>query len=141
MSALRRWWALAPGDRLRLLLLMLVLPLVSLALRSAGYQRTRNLVERLSGHPQPRTASNDDIESALGFAQLAATAGRRGPVEATCLRQALVVYGALRRRGLQPQLKFGVRREGDSIDAHAWVELEQRSLDVNATRPHQPFAH
>lgn len=140
MRAARRWWGLEPGDRLRLPLLMLALPLVSLALRLAGYKRTLRVVEWLSGHNAPRAASQHDLDAAHRLAQLAAIAGRRGPVQATCLRQALVVYGTLRRRGLEPQLKFGVRRENDGIGAHAWVQLEHLSLDA-ATDPdsHQPF--
>ena len=119
---------------------MLALPLVSLTLRLAGYKRTRRLIEWLSGHRHPRTANQADLETAYRLAQLAAIAGRRGPIQATCLRQALVVYGTLRRRGLRPELKFGVRRENDGIGAHAWVQLEHLSLDA-APDPdtHQPF--
>jgi hypothetical protein len=140
MSAVRRWWALEAGDRLRLPLLMLALPLISLTLRLTGYKRTSRLIEWLSSHRAPRRAHQQDLDAALRLAQLAAIAGRRGPVQATCLRQALLVYGTLRRRGLRPELKFGVRREDDGIGAHAWVELEQRSLDVAGDPDtHQPF--
>jgi len=140
MRSVRRWWALEGGDRLRLPFLMLVLPVVSLTLRLAGYKRTRRLVEWLSSHRHPRAANQQELETAHRLAQLAAIAGRRGPVQATCLRQALVVYGMLRRRGLRPEFKFGVRREGDGIGAHAWVELEHRSLDMTGDPDtHQPF--
>jgi len=142
MKAMRRWWALKDGDRLRLPMLMLALPLASLTLRLAGYKRTRRLVEWLSGHRHPRAANQQDLETAHRLAQLAAIAGRRGPVQATCLRQALVVYGMLRLRGLRPEFKFGVRGEGDGIGAHAWVELEHRSLDMTGDPDtHQPFTH
>ena len=141
MKAVRRWWALDAGDRLRLPLLMAVLPVVSLSLRLTGYNRTRRLVERLSDRRVSRPASPRDLDAARRLSQLAAIAGRRGPIQATCLRQALVVYGTLRRRGLRPELKFGVRRENDGIGAHAWVQLEHLSLDA-APDPdtHQPFS-
>lgn len=42
----------------------------------------------------------------------------------TCLRQALAVHWLLRRRGLQPELRFGVDRIDNAPDMHAWVELE-----------------
>jgi hypothetical protein len=62
---------------------------------------------------------------------LAQIAGRRGPVRATCLRQALVLHGWLRRRGLNPEIVIGVRRDGvAALDAHAWVELEGESIDA-----------
>ena len=126
-EAMQRLAALPAGERLRLLLMMLALPLVSLSLRVLGYVRTVRLVEWLSRRPR-RSAGDDDLREAEALAQLVAITGRRRFVQATCLRQALLVHGLLRRRGLRPELKLGVRREGDGIEAHAWVELEGHAL-------------
>ena len=127
-TRLQGWRALPPGERALMARLLVALPLVSLALRVFDYRRTRRLVEWLSRHPRPRPAAAGDIRSADRLAQLAATAGHRGLLQATCLRQALLVYGMLRRKGLQPELKLGVRREGDAFLAHAWVELAGNRL-------------
>ena len=132
MNAVQRWAALTPGDRIRLPLLMLSLPLVSAALRYVGYKRTRAVVERLSRHPHLRAANAADIQHAQRLAELAAIAGRRGLVEATCLPQTLVVYASLRRRGLRPQLRIGVTRNPALPLAHAWVELEGQALGSGA---------
>lgn len=125
---LQGWKALSPPERAAFLRLLLGLPLVSLSLRLLDYTRTRRLVERLTRHPQPRNATDGDVRTADRLAQLAATAGHHGFVHATCLRQALLVYGMLRRRGLQPELKLGVRRDGGGVAAHAWVELGGQKL-------------
>lgn len=70
-----------------------------------------------------------DIAYAKRIAELAAIAGANGPVEATCLRQSLLVYGWLRRKGLQPVLQLGVAdARGATFTAHAWVELEGERL-------------
>jgi hypothetical protein len=111
-----------------LLLMLACLPLVSLSLRLAGYVRTRRWVERFSPVALPRTATPTDLQSSERLAQLAAIAGRRGAITATCLRQSLLVYGWLRRRGLAPELVLGVRKLDASFDAHAWVELEGVAL-------------
>ena len=125
--------ALPASDRLRLPLMMAALPLVSALLECTGYQRTRRMVERLSLNPPPRAATEADLAYARRLAWLAALAGRRGPMEATCLRKSLLVYGLLRRRGFRPDLELGVRREAPDIAAHAWVELEGVSIDPQAS--------
>ena len=111
-----------------MLLMLAWLPLVSLSLRLAGYGPTRRWVERLSPVGSPRTVATTDVQAAERMAQLAAIAGRRGAVTATCLRQSMLVYGLLRRRGFAPELVLGVRKLDQSFDAHAWVELEGVAL-------------
>lgn len=125
---LQGWLALPGPERMILTGLLLALPLVWLSLRMGGYKRTRRLVEALSRYPQPRRAGDDDLRDAERLAQLAAVAGIHGLVEATCLPRALAVHGVLRRRGLRPELKLGVRRQPQGIQAHAWVELEGHPL-------------
>lgn len=132
MNALRRWAELPAGDRMRLLLMMAALPLVSFWLQRSGYQRTRRMVDRFSLHPRPRSATGEDLAHARHLAWLANVAGRRGPFEATCLRQSLLVYGLLRRRGLSPELKLGVHVGRTGVDAHAWVELDGHPLEALA---------
>jgi hypothetical protein len=46
------------------------------------------------------------------------------PVSQTCLKHSLVLYRLLRRRGLAVRFRLGVRRDRESIGAHAWVERE-----------------
>ena len=135
---LRGWWGLPGSERWTLLLMLAWLPVISLSLRLSGYMRTRRLVERFSPVKAPQTATALDLQSAERLAQLAAIAGRRGAVTATCLRQSLLVYGWLRRRGLAPEHVLGVRKLDDSFDAHAWVELQGIALGQSELA-HQPF--
>jgi hypothetical protein len=60
-------------------------------------------------------------------------------VTATCLRQALLLHWLLRRRGLQPELRIGVRKQGEALDAHAWMELDGHPLQSSPVA-HSPFA-
>ena len=136
---LRGWIALPWPDRGRVLAMMLVgLPAIHLALRGTGFGRTRGWLERRSAMATPRRASTSDLDAATRLARLAAIAGRRGPIHATCLRQSLLVYWLLRRRGLAPELKIGVQRIPGAMDAHAWVELEGIALPPGPLA-HQPF--
>lgn len=53
---------------------------------------------------------------------------RRWPVDGVCLRDALVTGHRL--RALRPRLKLGVARSGTGdLQAHAWLEIDGRSLD------------
>lgn len=134
-----RQWRRLPRDSRRLLwLLFLALPLVALALRLLGYQRTLALVEHQSRPKATRHPTSDDIAAGQHLARLAVIAGRHGLVTATCLRQALLVHGLLRRRGLTPVLKLGVRRQGALPDMHAWVELGGVALG-QPVLAHAPF--
>lgn len=135
---LAAWLALTHRDRWSLLVLATGLPIVAGTLRVRGLGRTRLWLERLSESGSVHAASSDDLQAAQRLAQLAAIAGRRGAITATCLRQSLLVYALLRRRGLAPELKLGVRKQGDALDAHAWVELQGVALG-QATLAHAPF--
>ncbi len=128
---LRGWLALNGRERAQFLGLALSLAAVHASLALAGYGRTRCWVERIGAGGARRTATADDVQAARRLARLADIAGRHGPVRATCLRQALVLHGWLRRRGLNPEIVIGVRRDGATpVDAHAWVELNGVSIDV-----------
>ena len=134
----RQWRALPPGERGQVLLLMLVQPLISLALRLRGFRRTQAWLERHSRSPTPHAATPHELAAAHRSAELAAIAGLRGPVTTTCLRQALAVYWVLRHRGLRPVIRLGVDRLGAAPDMHAWVELDGVPLAQPHLR-HQPF--
>lgn len=53
--------------------------------------------------------------------------------EGACLRRALVLGSLL--RDLSPLLRLGVVRSAHGIQAHAWLELEGRSLPLPAGAP------
>ncbi len=125
---LARWRALDWRDRGRLSACAVGLGIVHASLALLGYARTRRVVESLSWHPGPHRADAGEIEDARALAQLAAIAGRHGLVETTCLRRSLLLYGWLRRRGLQPVLQLGVGEHTGPFQAHAWIELEGVAL-------------
>jgi hypothetical protein len=111
---------------------------ISALLRMFGVVRTRRWLERLSRNAAPRGADAEDLQFAKRLTHLTDIAGRRGAVTATCLRQSLLIYWLLRRRGLAPELKIGVRKEQATFDAHAWVELQGVALG-QLDLAHSPF--
>lgn len=123
LHVIRRWRELKGRQQAWLAVFVVVLPLVRLSLRTRGYARTRAWVERWSAKAHQRLPSRLDVHAADELARLAGIAGHRGVIAATCLPQALAVYGAIRRRGLAPSLQIGVRKLEGNFEAHAWVEL------------------
>jgi hypothetical protein len=129
---LERWRELAPRDRRLLLQLTVLLPLIGLALGVLGYRRTHDVL----GRAVPRRTSapgcapaESPAETARRIARLVSIAARHGPYRASCLRQSLALWWLLRRRGVAADLRIGVRREQDQLQAHAWVEHDDEALN------------
>lgn len=122
---LDRWRALSRRDRRRLLACAALLPVIHALLACCGYKRTHRLVDRLTRRSAAHPASATELEDARALARLASIAGRHGAVEATCLRQALLVTGWLQWNGLHPTLELGIAGlAAPGFQAHAWVELD-----------------
>ena len=135
----RGWRAMAWPDRGYMIAMMLLgLPLVAGAVRVFGYTATRGWLERHSSAAGQREPSPRDFDAAQRLAEVAGIAGRHGTITSTCLRQSLLVYWLLRRRGFAPKFRIGVRRQREVIDAHAWVELQGRALGQGELA-HSPF--
>lgn len=125
---LQGWQRLSWPERVRIAGLALLLVPIHASLLTFGYARTRQWLERLSTAPDPRPPSSSDLTEACQLAELASIAGRHGLVNASCLRQSLLVHFLLRRKGLVPALMLGVRRRGSEMGAHAWVQLGDMAL-------------
>jgi hypothetical protein len=100
----------------------LLLLAVDLGLRLLPFARVQELVRlgRKAGQPQVAAAS----ATIQCLRQLVGMAGRHHLYPMSCLRQALALQWLLGRRGIIADLCFGVRKEADGLDAHAWLEYE-----------------
>lgn len=68
-------------------------------------------------------------ESISTLVRMVNAAADRGPVKANCLPRSLTIWWLLRRRGLECELRLGVKPRDEAIQAHAWVEFEGRVLN------------
>jgi hypothetical protein len=99
-----------------------------------GYWQTRQILERsLLRTAARRAVTPRDMDQAMRIGSLAKVAGRNLPIPATCLRQSLLVWWLLRRRGFPASLLIGVNTD-EGFTAHAWVELEE--IPVNDIKSH-----
>ena len=47
----------------------------------------------------------------------------------TCLTESLALFGLLRRQGIDARFRIGVRKEGEQLAAHAWIQREDTPLE------------
>ena len=97
-----------------------VVPLV----RVLGFRRVKSLVAGLAPLAKKK-ASDARVDEA---AWVAYGVARRSRPRASCVPRALVLWALLRRMGVEGIVRFGARKAGESIEAHAWVEVEGRAI-------------
>jgi hypothetical protein len=93
-----------------------------LALRILGFRRSKERMDRWSPVPDFAAAGDSGLlAQALHLTKLHSAAARHLFLRTNCLEQALSLYFLLRRLGLPAELRFGARKEGRVLEAHAWV--------------------
>jgi hypothetical protein len=127
-SAVTSWsrvGRLPPADRWLLAQALALLPLTALALRVVGFNRWQTALARLAPVQGGATAGDeaDILRRARAATRLVEAAARHGPFRAACLPRSLALWWLLRRRGIDTDLRIGVRKEAGRFEAHAWVEL------------------
>ena len=116
---------LGRSQQLTLLTAWAWLPLFWLGLRILGLQHFQAWLLKTSARPA-RDLTLSDIQLLGEAVNIAA---RHTPFPATCLTRSLLLGWLLRRRGVQSDLRIGVRLIQGALDAHAWVECD--GLPVN----------
>jgi hypothetical protein len=128
---LQLFFAWPRADRWILAQSLILLPLLALALALLGYKRTQRLLLRFAPPTvEPPTLTEAQMRR---IGQLVNLAANRGLYRATCLKRSLALWWILRQRGIDSDLRFGVRRGDNKIDAHAWVEYQGLVLNDRAT--------
>ena len=120
--SLEEWWLLLSA--------MVLLPLVALSLRMRGFKRTQKSMRRFipeeSNITEPAEA---EMKKARVLARMVAVAAGHGAYRANCLKQSLVLWWMLARRGIKSEIVFGLQKDAvEDFNAHAWVECNGVNL-------------
>ncbi len=120
--SLYEWWVMLTA--------MMLLPVVALSLRIAGFNKTRDFMSHLfPTQSSQRSLDVIKIEKANITARMISIAARYGPYRANCLKQSLVLWWLLARQDISSEIRFGVQKTpGESFGAHAWVECDGESF-------------
>lgn len=121
---MRRYRSLSSQQRRDLRCALLLIPLVVIGLRIAGYTRVAAALNRTNRWPRSSTRTAP-VEDARAVAAMVSTASRLSFVPSRCLDRSLVTWWMLRRRGIPAVVRLGAGRGSDRRMAfHAWVECE-----------------
>jgi hypothetical protein len=97
---------------------------IEVALRVTSVAKVLRCLDRLQ-------LATDSVSSTPSYSlnRFAPAAYRLLRIRSTCLRESLVLYGLLRRRGATPRLCVGVKKDGSALTAHAWIEADDVPKD------------
>src|SRR5262245_23875419 len=118
LNSLRRFLALPRSERRRLLRAARRLLAIDLALRTRGFARVAAGLDR-----RPAGESQNGEKAVEPWVRAIDVAARHHLYPMRCLTRALALRSCLRDEGVEAELRFGVRKEGPELAAHAWLEL------------------
>ena len=124
---LRRALSLSRGQWWILTRAWVLLLLVDLGLRILPFTRLQKILT-----PKLPAVEESNLLETLPTIQYlqrwVGTAARNHLYPMTCLRRALVLQWLLARQGIAVNLRFGVRKEAGTLNAHAWLEHRGRPI-------------
>jgi hypothetical protein len=105
-----------------------VLPLISISLRWRGFRKTKASLQHFLS--VPFGSRNPDAEArAILTAQIVRAASHQGIGDPSCLVVSLALWWLLARQGIASELRVGIRKDGGTFEAHAWVECGGATLN------------
>ena len=124
VSLWRRFWRLSWHRRWLVLQAALLLPVVTVELKTLGIRRYRRVLRSdVSGKgPRQQPVDADRLSRARFAARLVRLCGSYLFSGGYCLQESITVWKLLRLQGINSDLRIGVRRREGRFEAHAWVE-------------------
>jgi Transglutaminase-like superfamily len=123
---------LPSSERWILLRLGLLVPLLEVCLRRFGFRRVVRWLRRFAVTKKlvPNPAADVERHRRLLF-----LFHQQVPVAGQCLAGALALWCLLQRRGIETELRFGVRKQEGQLLAHAWIEYGSLPLTLDPELP------
>jgi len=125
IERLRKAFRLPPAERLILGQAWALFLLVELALRILPFKRLLALYHRMGARGRREPIFELPLPRLVWLVEVA---GRHAPVNATCLKKALVLSWLLGRRGIRTELRIGVARDNGSLKGHAWLLSDGQAI-------------
>jgi hypothetical protein len=143
VNKLIRFRRLLPREQRFLVAALIRLPLMALALKFLGFRQLQNILLkfRMSPFLDPGEGVDPAFSDTQTIVKMVGAAVNEGMYRANCLERSLTLWWLLRRVGIASQLKFGVRKEREKLEAHAWLELDGAVLndDPDVHTDYSPF--
>jgi len=138
LSSIRKLQTLSVTERRLLTQALILLPLTFWGVYALGVSRWLRFLARLasfgitSNHNPVIVADAAPTEQAGAIARIVKIAAEKGVYQAKCLPQTLVLWCLLRRNHIESEIRFGARKQGGELQAHAWVEVGGVALNEDS---------
>lgn len=120
----RKYRNLSGQERRLLAVSMLLLPVVVLTNRLFGLKRCQRTLNRILPYRARVSCSEPEgARLAHSASRIILIAANRCLCQSTCLQQSILLQRLVAQRGVDTDLRVGVRKRGGIFEAHAWVEL------------------
>jgi hypothetical protein len=126
---LDRVLGLPAGDRWRLFVAAVGLPVNALAVRLFGLRRWMELLARSARRSGGGLGPEAELRRVLETGRVVGIASRHAPYHGNCLSRSLTLWWLLLRQGIESDLRIGVTLTPGHFEAHAWIE--HRSMVIN----------
>ena len=126
--AILRFAALSRAEQNLFLRAVCLLPIMACSSAIFRWGKMQSWIERRDF--RCRRKGNANGAGASVIERMVFSAARYGIVPGNCLSRSLTLCYLLKREGYNASLRLGGRRLGESFEAHAWVELEERAFDA-----------
>lgn len=137
IERLRKVLGLPPAERAILGQAWALFLLVELALRILPFKHLLALSHRMGPLGRREPIFELPVTRVVWLVEVAS---QHAPVNATCLKKALVLSWLLGRRGIPRELRIGVTRDNGSLKAHAWLLSDgQTILGHEEIERHEPL--
>ncbi|MDP9170510.1 MAG: lasso peptide biosynthesis B2 protein [Acidobacteriota bacterium] len=133
LRMLRTFVRLDTEMKLQLAEALLLPGLIRLGFRTLGVARTQGLLRSWTSHRQRAVQTEERVLAVIAGTRRAQRIVQRvAGVGGTCLVRSFALWAMLRRRGIQSDVRVGMRKTDGRIEGHAWLEYKGRP--VNETR-------
>lgn len=118
-----------------------LLPTVALSLKLNGLRQTQSFIARHTPTPAPTSElSPQRIQEAKRIAWLVTISAKHGIYKTNCLKQVLVLWYFLNKKGITSTLHIGIRKSQEQLlDAHAWLACAGTPL-IDSKKSLQQFS-
>jgi hypothetical protein len=102
-------------------------------LRLFGFRRWKEISERLARAKSRVRGTGEDpvhLELADRIARLEAATERHLIFQVNCLERSMALFWLCHRHGIPAVLRFGARKDGALVEAHAWIEVTGNAINA-----------
>lgn len=140
MAKIQVFWEIPFSHKILFLKIASLIPIVELAVHTIKFRRTVNLLKALS-NKEPYSGI-DELKIVGRHSNYFFLYHKQLPLLGKCLARSLSLWFLLRRKGIETDLKFGTKKDGTELLAHAWIEYKGKPLitDAESTAGYDMFS-